>query len=127
MGKRFLLPTHTGHKSGLKHQTVIEVVSHNEMAGAYYAAVWREKSDRYRNIQQNPTIGLQVRDHKFQTSTEQISTQETEERLRGYAQKYPTAFDELVTTMLGEGLPPDKETCCKVAKCVPLISLAPIG
>jgi deazaflavin-dependent oxidoreductase (nitroreductase family) len=128
MGGRFLLLTHTGRKSGLKRQTVIEVVSHDETTGAYYvAAAWREKSDWYRNIQQNPTVSVQVRNHKFQANAEQISTLEAEERLWDYAQKYPVAFGELVTIMLGEHLPPDKETCRKVAESVPLISLNPIG
>jgi hypothetical protein len=37
------------------------------------------------------------------------------------------AFGELVTVMLGERLPADKETCRKVAESVPIISLTPIG
>ena len=128
MGERFLLLTHTGRKSGQKYQTVIEVVSHDEATGTYYvAAAWREKSDWYRNIQQNPTVGVQVRNHRFEASAKQISAQEAEERLWDYAQKYPTAFGELVTVMLGERLPPDKEACRKVAESVPLISLTPIG
>ena len=128
MGGRFLFLTHTGRKSGLKHQTVIEVVSHDETTGAYYvAAAWREKSDWYRNIQQNPSIGVQVRNHKFQANAEKISTQEAEERLWDYARKNPIPFGKLVTVMLGERLPPDKEACRKVAESVPLISLTPIG
>jgi hypothetical protein len=56
-----------------------------------------------------------------------ILTQEAEERLWDYAQKYPAAFGELVAVMLGERLPPDKEARCEVAEAIPLISLAPIG
>ena len=36
-------------------------------------------------------------------------------------------FGELVTLMLGESLPADKETCRKVTDSVPLISLTPTG
>ena len=128
MGGRFLLLTHTGRKSGLQRQTVIEVVSHDEATDAYYiAAAWRDRSDWYRNIQRTQTVGVQVRNHKFQASAEQLSPQEGEMRLWEYAQKHPIAFGELVTVMLGERLPADKETCRKVADSVPLISLTPIG
>ena len=128
MGGRFLLLTHIRRKSGLKHQTVIEIVNHKETTGAYYVAAARwEKSNWYRKIQQNPTVDMQVHNHKFQADAEQISTQEAEERLWDYSQKYPTAFGELVTIMLGESLLPVKETCRKVTKSVPLISLTPIG
>jgi len=128
MGRRFLLLTHTGRKSGLNRQSVIEVVSYDKVTGLYYvAAAWRERSDWYRNIRHNPTVGVQVRNYSFQARAEQISTQEGEARLWEYAQKHPTAFGELVTVMLGERLPPDKETCHKVAESVPLISLIPTG
>ena len=128
MGGRFLLLNHIGRKSRLQRQTVIEVVSFDQATGIYYiAAAWRDQSDWYRNIQQTPTVGVQVRNHRFQARAERISTQEAEERLWDYAQKHPMAFGELVTVMLGERLPPDKETCRKVADSVPLISLTPIG
>jgi deazaflavin-dependent oxidoreductase (nitroreductase family) len=128
MGRRFLLLTHTGRKSGLNRQSVIEVVSYDKVTGLYYvAAAWRDRSDWYRNIRHNPTVSVQVRNHSFQARAEQISTQEGEARLWEYAQKHPTAFSELVTVMLGERLPPDKETCRKVAESVPLISLTPTG
>ena len=128
MGGRFLLLTHIRRKSGLKHQTVIEIVNHKETTGAYYdAAAWWEKLNWYRNIQHDPTVDVQVRHHKFQADAEQISTQEAEERLWDYSQKYPTAFGELVTIMLGESLLPVKETSRTVTEFVPLISLTPIG
>ena len=128
MTGRFLLLTHIGRKSGLKRQTVIEVVSHDETTGAYYvAAAWRNKSDWYRNIQQNPTVSIQVGNRKFQACAEQVSKQEGEARLWDYARKHPIAFGELVTVMLGEHLPVDKETCRKVAESVPIISLTPLG
>lgn len=128
MGGRFLLLTHSGRKSGLARQTVIEVVSHDQETGVYYvAAAWRDRSDWYHNIQQNPVVGVQVMVHKFEARAEQISVAEGEERLWDYAQKHPFAFRELTALMLGERLPADKETCRKMADTVPLISLTPTG
>ena len=42
-------------------------------------------------------------------------------------QKTSLAFNELVTLILGERLPADKEICRKVADSVPLIPLTPTG
>ncbi len=128
LGGRFLLLTHTGRKTGLARQTVIEVVSHDEVTGVYYvAAAWRDRSDWYRNIQQNPAVGVQVRVHKFEALAEQISVSDGEELLWDYARKHPLAFKELTALMLGERLPADQETCRKLADSVPLISLTPTG
>jgi len=128
LGGRFLMLTHTGRKSGLQRQNVIEVVSHDEATGVYYiAAAWRDKSDWYRNIQQTPSVGVQVRNHRFKARAEQISVEEGEARLWDYAQKHPAAFKELVAVMLGVRLPVARETCRKVAESVPLISLTPAG
>lgn len=128
MGGRFLLLTHIGRKSGLKRQTVIEVVSHDETTGVtFVAAAWRDQSDWYRNIQQNPIVDVHVRNRSFQARAEKVSPQEAESQLWDYARKHPTAFRELVMIMLGERLPPNKETCRKVAESVPVISLNPTG
>ncbi len=35
LGERFLKLTHTGRKSGLERETVLEVVKHNREAGVY--------------------------------------------------------------------------------------------
>lgn len=126
LGGRFLLLSHTGRKSGLKRETVIEVVSYDKATGAYYvAAAWRDQSDWYRNLQQDPTVGVQVRNRSFPARAEEVATQEGEARLWDYARKHPTAFRELVMVMLGERMPPSKETCRKVAELVPVISLSP--
>ena len=128
MGGRFLLLTHIGRKSGLKRQTVIEVVSRDETTGVtFVAAAWRDQSDWYRNIQQNPIVGVQIHNRRIQARAEEVSLQEAESQLWDYARRHPTAFRELVMVMLGERLPPNKETCRKVAESVPVISLIPTG
>jgi deazaflavin-dependent oxidoreductase (nitroreductase family) len=128
LGGRFLLLVHTGRKSGLARQTVIEVVSHNEGTGVYYvAAAWRDKSDWYCNIQQNPHVIVQVRNRRFDARAEQVPAEEGEARLWDYARKHPVAFKELVVIMLGEHLPADRETCRIVAHSIPIVALIRTG
>ena len=126
LGKRFLLLTHIGRKSGLPRQVVLEVVDQDKETGVYYvAAAWREKADWYLNILKNPRVKVQVGNRQFEVDAVQKSRGEAELALWAYAQKHPTALRELTSMMLGERLPPTRETCHRLAETVPLIALVP--
>jgi len=128
LGSRFLLLTHTGRKSGLPRQTVIEVVTHDKDTGAYYvAAAWRKKADWYLNILQTPRVRVQVGNRQFEAEANQTSREEAQRVLWEYAQKHPFALRELSSMMLGERLEPTPETCARIAESVPLIALTPIS
>ena len=127
LGGRFLLLTHTGRKSGIARQVVIEVVDHDRETGAYYvAAAWRKKADWYLNILQNPRVKVQVGNRQFETEANQMSEKEAELILWDYALRHPFAMRELSTLMLGERLPPTRETCARLAQSIPLIVLNPM-
>lgn len=127
-GSRLLLLTHTGRKSGLPRQTVIEVVTHDKGTGAYYvAAAWRKKADWYLNILQTPRVRVQVGKRLFEAEANQTSREEAERVLWEYAGKHPVALRELSSMMLGERLQPTRETCARLAGSIPLIALTPIS
>lgn len=51
LGRRFVMVTHTGRKSGRQHQTVLEVVRYDPATGVVVVASgWGEKADWFRNI-----------------------------------------------------------------------------
>lgn len=128
LGDRFLMLTHSGRRSGLQRRAVIEVVDHDEETGVYYiAAAWRENSDWFLNILKNPRVRVQVGSRRFEADADQISKEDAENVLWGYAQKYPTALRELTLLILGERLPPSHETCKRLAESIPLIALVPVG
>ena len=127
MGNRFLLLTHTGRKSGLPRQAVIEVVDHDKKSGVYFvAAAWRNKSDWYLNVLKNPKVNVQLGRGRFDAEAVPISKEDAERVLWTYAQKHPFAFRELTVVMLGERQPPTRETCRRVAESVPVIALKPV-
>jgi len=127
LGGRFLLLTHTGRKSGIARQVVLEVVDHDQETGVYYvAAAWRKKADWYLNILQNPRVKVQVGNRQFETEANQMSEKEAELILWEYAQRHPFAMRELSTLMLGERLPPTRETCARLAQSILLIMLDPM-
>ncbi len=104
-GQRFMLLTHTGRKSGLQRQAVIEVVHHDADSDTWYAASgFGEKSHWYRNIMVNPQVELQIGRQRFAAQARRVSVDEAEKALAVYARKHPTALKQLSQFM---GIPFD--------------------
>jgi deazaflavin-dependent oxidoreductase (nitroreductase family) len=126
LGKRFLMLTHYGRKTGKPHQTVIEVVNYDKQSGIYViASGWGTKSDWYRNILKTPQVVVAVGREKFNALAAQLSPEEAESALLIYANKHPAAFKELYRLMSnrpGENL---AENCHNLALDIPLILLSP--
>jgi len=57
LGHRFLLLTHVGRKSGIRHHTVLEVVCYaSSSRTCIVASGWGEKAQWLKNITANPDI-----------------------------------------------------------------------
>jgi deazaflavin-dependent oxidoreductase (nitroreductase family) len=126
LGKRFLLLTHTGRKSGKTHRTVIEVVDHDPDSGTYtVASGWGEGADWYRNILKTPEVTIQVGRHESQVRAVPLSLSEGKEKLFAYAQSYPAAFRELSYLMMGRRMEATQENIHKMAEKIPLVALHP--
>lgn len=60
-GKRFVLITHTGRKSGKPRQVLLEVIQHNPVTGTVYViGAYGEKADWVRNVRKTPSIRAQL-------------------------------------------------------------------
>jgi deazaflavin-dependent oxidoreductase (nitroreductase family) len=126
LGKRFLMLTTIGRKSGKPHRTVIEVVFYDRQSGAYtIASGWGSKSDWYKNLRQNPRVVIHVGLRQFQANAQQLESDQAEQLLLNYAQKHPLAFRELARLMSGSVGENVTETCHTVAQEIPLITLIP--
>jgi deazaflavin-dependent oxidoreductase (nitroreductase family) len=126
LGDRFLMLTHTGRKSGLRRQVVLEVVHHNKDAGTYViASGWGEKSDWFRNIQKTPRVTVHAGSRRFEAVAVRLSLEEAERELLDYAQRHPTAFRELAGFMAGQRLSGTPEDCRLLARSIPLVILWP--
>jgi deazaflavin-dependent oxidoreductase (nitroreductase family) len=126
LGKRFLLLTTVGRKSGRPHQTVIEVVFHDPESGAYtIASGWGSKSDWYKNLKKTPRVMVAVGLRKFEATAKQLESDEAEKLLLNYAQKHPLAFRELARLMSGFVSENLMETCRTIAQETPIITLTP--
>jgi len=123
LGDRFLMLTHTGRKSGLPRQAVIEVVKHDKETNTYYiASGWGEKSDWYQNIRKTPQVTVHSGGRKFQTTAEFIPVEKAIEIVSIYAREHPIAFNELSRLFLGERLKSDSNASERVAQKMPMVA-----
>lgn len=123
LGDRFLMLTHTGRKSGLPHQTVIEVVKYDKATDTYYVVSgWGRKSDWYQNIQKTPHVTVQVRGRKFQTKAEFIPVEKAIDIVNTYAQEHPIAFKELSMLFFGERMKKSSDAPERVAQKMPMVA-----
>jgi deazaflavin-dependent oxidoreductase (nitroreductase family) len=92
LGKRFLLLTHTGRKSGIPRQTVLEVVDYDPDRGTYLiASGYGKQSNWYRNILKTPEVTIQVGQQKMNVVAHFLTPEESGEAMVNYARRYPKA------------------------------------
>jgi deazaflavin-dependent oxidoreductase (nitroreductase family) len=97
LGKRFLLLKHTGRKSGLPRQTVLEVVDYNETSNTYYiASGYGEQSDWYKNIRKIPDVTIQVGRKESAVTAVPLTPDESGQAMVKYAHRHPKAAKELM-------------------------------
>jgi len=107
LGRRFLLLTHTGRRSGLPRQTVLEVVAYDPASGrCVVASGFGPRSDWVLNIQADPRLEVQSGRERFRGTARQLAPPEAGQALLDYARRHPGAFRELSRFM---GFPPPRD------------------
>lgn len=126
LGERFLLLAHTGRKSGSLHQTVIEVVNHDESTDTYYVVSgFGHKSDWLLNIKHHPDVSITVGWRTLPVQAKQISETSGAGILFNYARRHPTAFRELAVLLTGKSIEPTEENCLRFVSSMPVIAFEP--
>lgn len=123
LDNRFLLLTHTGRKSGLPYQTVIEVVRYDQKTNTYYVVSgWGEKADWYRNVRKSPHLTVEVGGRKFKAMAEFIPLEKAVVIMEDYARQHPIAFSELTGLFLGERMKPGGDASRRLAEKMPMVA-----
>ena len=122
LGQRFLMLTHTGRKSGLSRQTVLEVVKPDPEHQTYYVASgFGEKSDWYRNVMVNTDVTIQVGKKRYSAQAERLSEEDAEEVLMDYARRHPATLHELARFM-GYQIDDTEEDYRALGRVLPIIA-----
>jgi deazaflavin-dependent oxidoreductase (nitroreductase family) len=127
LGHRFLRLTHTGRKSGLPRQNVLEIVRYDPATHTcIVASGWGEKSDWYRNITANPRVTVEVGTQRFPARAERLPAADGEKEMLDYARRHPMALRELASFM-GYRLDGSQEDIRALGRLVPLFALQPLS
>ena len=124
LGRRFLLLTHIGRKSGLPRQTVLEVVNYDSTRHrCIIASGWGEKAQWFRNIILNPDVEVILGTYTHHAKARRMDRDEAERELRDYAHRHPWSMKKLNKSMLGKPFQGQDEDFRQLAAQVPLVEL----
>jgi deazaflavin-dependent oxidoreductase (nitroreductase family) len=124
-GQRFVLLTHTGRKSGLPRQTVLEIARYNATTGeCLIVSGWGYKSDWMHNITANPQITFQVGNQKKDGIALRLTSEEAADELLEYSRNYPAAFKE-ITRFIGYKLDGTEDDIRAAGRMLPMFLLKP--
>ena len=126
LGHRFLLLTHTGRRSGLARQTVLEVVRYDPASNVcVIASGWGEMSDWLRNIQKTPAVRITIGLRRSAARAVRLRPDEVQWELRDFARRHPVAFRKLVARKLPPVAKDVAEACRALAPVIPMFALRP--
>lgn len=99
LGRRFVLIEHTGRRSGLARQTVVEVLRHDPFS-LDVAAAWGTRSDWFRNLSAHPEARVStgsLRNRPAEASV--VGPAEAAEVFRDYGARHPRAARALAKAL----------------------------
>ena len=124
LGERFLLLKHIGRRTGLEHETVLEVLRSDEAHNCYLVASgWGERSQWFKNIQQRPEVEIEVAGRRIKATATRLSQQQAEQELRDYAWQHPIAYRTVGSLIFGKPAVTTVEEFARLAKTIPIFVL----
>ncbi|MFP6663504.1 MAG: nitroreductase family deazaflavin-dependent oxidoreductase [Deltaproteobacteria bacterium] len=92
LGGRFVLLRHTGRKSGLARQAVLEVIRHDEAShSVLVASGFGDASDWLRNIRKTPDVAIEYRGDETPRVARILGRKEAQGEIVGYGRRNPRA------------------------------------
>lgn len=117
LGKRLMLLTHTGRKSGQPRQAVVEVANFDPTTPNLYtvASGFGSKSDWYRNVCATPNVTIQVGRRRMQATAHPLSPAESGAAMVDYAHRNPSLARALAK-VIGHPVDGSDETYRRIAE-----------
>ncbi|MFP5021333.1 nitroreductase family deazaflavin-dependent oxidoreductase [Pseudonocardia phyllosphaerae] len=96
LGHRMLLLEHTGRRSGLPREVVVEVVGHPGPGRFVVVSGFGERAQWYRNVVADPRVRISVGSRRSQPATARVLPRdEAGELLAAYIARHPAAWEQL--------------------------------
>lgn len=93
LGRRFLMVTHRGRKSGKIRRTVLEVVRYDpETQDSIVPSAYGEHSDWYRNLHVHPALEIRTAATRYVPQQRFLDTEEVHRELVNYQGRHPSAL-----------------------------------
>lgn len=127
MGKRFIYVEHVGRISGKIRRSVLEVIRYDDVEDTYFVASgYGRRSDWYKNIQKNSNVKIKVAFRKTNAEVLFLSNERTEEEIRDYAKRHPTAIKQLAK-LIGYQLTGKEGELTELSKNWPVLAFTPMN
>ena len=127
LGRRLVLLTHTGRRSGKTHSTVLEALSYDTASCCcFIASDWGTRSQWYMNVMRNPLIEYTVGSRERAGRAEQLPVDRAEQALRRYANRHRTAMRIRTRFLIGEDFDASSDQFRRLAARVPVLKLVPM-
>ncbi|WP_040711032.1 nitroreductase family deazaflavin-dependent oxidoreductase [Nocardiopsis potens] len=124
LGGRFLLLAHIARRSGRVLRTVVEVVEHDPVSGAYLVCSgFGERSDWYRNLRARPRAAAQVGLRLLRVEADFPEPGEGAELMARYAARHPRAAGAPAGCPAGTPVPAEEYR--RLGRCLPFVRLVP--
>jgi deazaflavin-dependent oxidoreductase (nitroreductase family) len=125
LGHRFLLLVHRGRKTGLLHQTVLEVVLYDpSRRESVVLSAWGEEADWYRNLQKCPAIEIRTGRESYEPLQRFPSPEEAHAALASYERRHHWAA-LMLGRLLGYPLGGSEAARWAFAESVRLVAFRP--
>jgi deazaflavin-dependent oxidoreductase (nitroreductase family) len=125
LGKRFLLLTTTGRRTGNLRLTPLEFEYNPGQDWYRIAPGWGGNTDWYKNILHNPHVGVQVGSRKFNAVAESVPAEEAAEFMQATSKRHPS-MDKVWNRWSDKPVDGSWEGYLHAARFFPSVRLKPI-
>ena len=124
LGRRLLMLTHIGRKSGQERRTVLEVVRRDDAEGVFIVCSgWGPKAQWFRNILAEPLVRVTAGTRTRPAHARPLSPEEAEAEIRDYASRYPRAIRMLSRIFLGGKFSGSDAEFAALSQALPVVEL----
>jgi deazaflavin-dependent oxidoreductase (nitroreductase family) len=124
LGKRFLLLTTRGRKTGKPHHTPLEFVSNPQDESCRVSPGWGGNTDWYKNLRHDPHVTVQVGRRKFAAIAEPAQDEESAKFMQDVSRRHP-GMDKIWNRWTDKPLDGSWESYLHAAKFFPSVWLKP--